>query len=239
MKKRNILLVDDDHEIATLLATCLTGIEISVSIAHSVREASEMMQNNSFDIAIIDCYLPDCQGTKLMQDITSKYPNILIISITGNKAPEIKENALKNGAAHHIVKHSAINFLEELEKLLEHHSNQKQTNQHVENFKKIQQDFWQDIKEKLPYFTQICATLEKQRILDKTKIKELYREVHSINSLCKIADYMDVAQKVDDVEEILLILQKELLSDTEQTQLHQALIHRLDILQKSLSKAHE
>ena len=81
----NILIVDDEKEIADFIKTFLQNEGYSVFKFHTAKDALECIENTSLDLAILDVMLPDMSGFALCRKIREQhtYP---VIMLTANFA---------------------------------------------------------------------------------------------------------------------------------------------------------
>ena len=77
---KNLLIVDDDERIRTLLKEYLVNEGFIISTAESAITASEKMKILNFDLIILDVMMPDVDGFELTNQIreTSETPIILL-----------------------------------------------------------------------------------------------------------------------------------------------------------------
>ncbi len=67
MTKKEILIVEDEYDIRTLLKKFLEGKGYVITVAEDGRSAAEILRNKSFDILIIDALLPGEHGMDLIK----------------------------------------------------------------------------------------------------------------------------------------------------------------------------
>jgi DNA-binding NtrC family response regulator len=80
MKK--VLAVDDDSFILELVGTALKD-SYKIVNASNVKEAKQILDNESFDILITDILMPPGEdGTKLMRYSKEKHPDLPILAMT-------------------------------------------------------------------------------------------------------------------------------------------------------------
>ena len=103
-KQRNILIVDDDKSILRILTRILQKQGYSTHTAETGREAEEMINNQSYDLALIDVKLPDTDGVDLLQRIQGAKPNMIKIILTGFASMDSGIKALNAGADAYLVK---------------------------------------------------------------------------------------------------------------------------------------
>jgi PAS domain S-box-containing protein len=100
----HVLIVDDEVHICTSLKILLSRQGYEISTATSGAEAIEIMGQNKFDLVLLDMMIPDMSGFQIMDHISSKNYDFLIIVITGNATIESAVKALKKGAFDYLKK---------------------------------------------------------------------------------------------------------------------------------------
>lgn len=80
-----VLIVDDEKEIADLVEVYLKNEGFAVVKANSGKEAYEYIENEDFDLAVLDVMLPDIDGFALCSKIrhSKTYPVIMLTAKTG------------------------------------------------------------------------------------------------------------------------------------------------------------
>lgn len=99
----NILVVDDEKELADIIELYLTNDGYTVHTFYTGREALECIAHTDLDLAILDVMLPDADGFQICKKIREKayYP---IIMLTAKAADEDKIMGLTIGADDYITK---------------------------------------------------------------------------------------------------------------------------------------
>lgn len=100
---KNILIVDDEKEIAELLSVYFVTEGFQVLTAENVKEAEEMITENNIDIALLDVMLPDGDGFMLCKKIREKYL-FPIIMLTAKETELDKITGLTFGADDYVTK---------------------------------------------------------------------------------------------------------------------------------------
>ena len=85
-EKPSILIIDDDVSILRSLTRIFQRKGYFVTVAEKGREAIEKINNNHYDVALIDLCLPDMEGTELFPIINNSSPRTVKIMLSG-KAP--------------------------------------------------------------------------------------------------------------------------------------------------------
>ncbi|HSV49066.1 MAG TPA: response regulator [Candidatus Acidoferrales bacterium] len=83
LNKPSILIIDDDQSILKTLTRIFERNNYNVAVATKGAEAIEKLNNNHFDVALIDYCLPDMEGTALFEPITHSSPKTVKIMLTG------------------------------------------------------------------------------------------------------------------------------------------------------------
>lgn len=98
-----IIVVEDEQEIADLIALYLKNENYTVFQFHSGKDAIKFIDENKPDLAILDIMLPDINGFKICQHIREKhtYP---IIMLTAKDEEIDKITGLSFGADDYITK---------------------------------------------------------------------------------------------------------------------------------------
>ncbi len=99
----NILVVDDEKEIADLIEIYLKNANYNVYKFYSSKDALNSLKNIKIDLAILDVMMPDIDGFSLCSKIREKY-NFPIIFVTAKIENIDKVNGLTIGADDYITK---------------------------------------------------------------------------------------------------------------------------------------
>ncbi len=98
-----ILIVDDEKEIADLVAFYLESEAFEVTTCYTSKDAMEQIQTQVFDIAVLDIMLPGIDGLELCKEIRKKY-NYPVIMLTAKDEEIDKIRGLMLGADDYITK---------------------------------------------------------------------------------------------------------------------------------------
>lgn len=100
----NLLLVEDEPNVVSIISRGLTEEGFKVSIAPDGLIGEQMVKNNHFDLIILDIMLPGINGLELCKIIKNEKPNIPIIMLTALGTTENVVNGLDNGADDYLIK---------------------------------------------------------------------------------------------------------------------------------------
>ncbi len=99
-----ILVVDDDKNLLELAKTRLAAANYGVTVALGQEEALAAVNNESFDLAIVDLRLADEDGITLMEKLHALFPGMPVIILTGHASVEGAVDAMKRGAYTYLTK---------------------------------------------------------------------------------------------------------------------------------------
>src|SRR5437870_4488642 len=99
-----ILLVEDDHRLANLLANRLGREGHEAEPAFTGPEGLERVLSGQFDLAIVDVMLPGMDGVDLTRRVREHGVQIPIIMLTARDAVEDRVLGLTTGADDYMVK---------------------------------------------------------------------------------------------------------------------------------------
>jgi two-component system, NtrC family, response regulator HydG len=86
MNQPLVLLVDDDQELCASLWDILRSQGIRVKLAHNVADASAALENQEYQVAIVDLKLPGGDGLEVCAEVKEKNPQAKTVLITGFRA---------------------------------------------------------------------------------------------------------------------------------------------------------
>ena len=100
----NILVVDDEPGMREFLEIMLEKENYNVTTACDGNEAILKLNDNSFDLAIVDIQMPGLNGIEVLKVITNDYKDTTVIMITAYASHENAIEAMKLGAYDYITK---------------------------------------------------------------------------------------------------------------------------------------
>ncbi|MBN1584434.1 MAG: response regulator [Anaerolineae bacterium] len=95
MKRKRILIVDDESRVAFFLQEGLKGLgdEYDVQAIGSAELALEQIHKRPFDLLVVDFRLPGINGLDLIKRVRNVNPGAKMILITAYGSPEIESEA--------------------------------------------------------------------------------------------------------------------------------------------------
>ena len=104
LDKPKILIIDDEPRMCQSLKELLAIQNYELNTANSAKEAIEFLNNNSFDLILLDLCLPDMNGYNVMDHISQQSLGALVIVLTGYASEESAIEALRRGAYDYLKK---------------------------------------------------------------------------------------------------------------------------------------
>lgn len=102
----NVLLVEDNLSDIVLIKTMLSesNEKFDLKFAETLGEALKILDNEDFDVMLLDLGLPDSHGFKTFTKIINEMPELPIIIITGLEDETLGIKAVKIGAQDFLIK---------------------------------------------------------------------------------------------------------------------------------------
>ncbi len=115
-----VLIVDDQEDLRTTLATIVVRQGHRANTAASGREALEILHSSLIDLVFLDIGLPDVSGLDLIAAIREIGGDIDIVMLTGINEAKTAVQALRAGAVDYIVKpFDMVEFKASMKRLLQ------------------------------------------------------------------------------------------------------------------------
>jgi CheY-like chemotaxis protein/Zn finger protein HypA/HybF involved in hydrogenase expression len=106
----NLLIVEDHATEAEVLCLLLDNsskeIDYNITVASKGADALLTIENNDYDIVVLDLGLPDIKGLDLLKEIKNIRPNISVIVYTGYDDRDTAVKAMKIGASEFLIKNN-------------------------------------------------------------------------------------------------------------------------------------
>ena len=99
-----ILIVDDEAIVIRSCMRILDGDEFQVESVQDGRQALSKVEENSYDVMILDVMMPNIDGLEVLRRVKETHPNVDVIMITGLSQIDTAVQAMKLGAFDYIAK---------------------------------------------------------------------------------------------------------------------------------------
>lgn len=116
-----ILLIDDNSDITTMLAKYFRLKGHVVSVSNDGRNGLEMIENENFDVTLLDLAMPEFSGRDVVDHLhkNGKIENKLIVSLTASSISDDDKTSLMSKGVHSVLRKpidpdELLNYLEKL-----------------------------------------------------------------------------------------------------------------------------
>lgn len=99
-----LLLVEDEIDIASALATGLRRQGYAVDSAGDGQQALELANVTDYDLLILDLNLPNMDGLEVCRRLRASCPSLLVLMLTARSQPQERVIGLDTGADDYLVK---------------------------------------------------------------------------------------------------------------------------------------
>jgi DNA-binding response OmpR family regulator len=101
---RNVLVVEDNRDIAHLVELHLRDLGCNVHVVHDGKEGLARAQSNSFDLIILDLILPGMEGLEICKALRAGSAYVPILMLTARSTDLDRILGLELGADDYLVK---------------------------------------------------------------------------------------------------------------------------------------
>ncbi|MCD8894153.1 response regulator transcription factor [Mammaliicoccus sciuri] len=99
-----ILVVEDDEKIARVIQLELEYANYKIDIAHTGKLALERLENENFDLILLDVMIPELNGLEVLRRVREQNEDVKIIMLTARDAVMDKVSGLDSGANDYMTK---------------------------------------------------------------------------------------------------------------------------------------
>ncbi|PYP70543.1 MAG: hypothetical protein DMD41_14735, partial [Gemmatimonadetes bacterium] len=99
-----VLIVDDERSLRESCASVLQYEGYQVTVCSRGQEARETLKRNRFDVVLLDLYMPEVSGLRLLRLCLEAHPETIVIVITGNPSIDSSLEVLRAGAWDYLPK---------------------------------------------------------------------------------------------------------------------------------------
>ncbi len=100
----NVLVIEDDPSVRTLVKAVLEKNEYEVDIADTAESGEEHASENSYDIIILDLGLPDGDGFDLCKEMRDQDITTPVLILSAEQETDVKIKCLRVGADDYLTK---------------------------------------------------------------------------------------------------------------------------------------
>lgn len=103
-EKNRILIVDDDEVVRWSYLRSLQSTSRDVAAASDGEQALQTMEQNPFDVVLLDIRMPGQDGLSVLRTIKQKWPDSEVVIITGYPTVDSAKEAVRLGAYDYVAK---------------------------------------------------------------------------------------------------------------------------------------
>ncbi len=104
----NILIVDDEPEVAEVLAKSLDRQGHRTTTVNSGADALKRVEDPTVDAMFLDVSMPGMNGLEVLAEVKRRRPTLAVVVITGHATPDELEEVRRLGAVDVIAKPAAL-----------------------------------------------------------------------------------------------------------------------------------
>jgi len=112
--KLNVLIVDDEPIVHLTISTFLEHLDHHAHSAHDGKEAIQKIENETFDLVLLDIRMPGMDGFGVLEKVQPLIPPLRIVVMTGHGDPAMSEKAKSLGAYQFVLKPLSLAGLQEM-----------------------------------------------------------------------------------------------------------------------------
>jgi len=123
-----ILIIDDERDNTEIIKDILEDVSYTTMLARSAIEAKAIVAVNTFDLILMDVWMPGQDGISLLADWNSEGFSTPIVMMSGHAEPSDIVRAMKLGAVD-FLKKPLHDFLPILRNIMTHKESEKSSQQ--------------------------------------------------------------------------------------------------------------
>ena len=104
VRPRSILVIDDEENFLTLVRWFLSQRGFEIQTASSTDEALEIVEEKSFDIALLDIRLGTADGLSLLDALAERSPSMKVVMMTAYPTIATIKQAFAKGVSRYLTK---------------------------------------------------------------------------------------------------------------------------------------
>ncbi|PYM13418.1 MAG: hypothetical protein DMD81_21165 [Candidatus Rokuibacteriota bacterium] len=109
----NILIVDDEPDVAEVLAKSLSRQGHTATVVHSGEDALRVLRETPLDAMFLDVSMPGMNGLDVLAEVKRIKPALAVVVITGHGTDNEIEAARQMGAVDIITKPTALTHFQD------------------------------------------------------------------------------------------------------------------------------
>ena len=111
MDSKKILIIDDDPDVCEQVTACLGELGYKAFSSLNGEEGLKYIENFSPHLVLLDMRMPGMDGLEVLKQINQRFPNLVVVMMTGVHDTTIATKAIELGACEYITKPISLNDL--------------------------------------------------------------------------------------------------------------------------------
>jgi DNA-binding NtrC family response regulator len=103
-ERANILIVDDEEVVRRSHLRSLESAGCNAQVAGDGKEAIRVMEQQPFDVILLDLRMPGLDGMDVLKTIKERWPDSEVVVITGYPTIESAKESVRLGAFNYLAK---------------------------------------------------------------------------------------------------------------------------------------
>jgi putative nucleotidyltransferase with HDIG domain len=133
-----ILVVDDEGPVRSMISAALERQGYDVQTASSGREASELLDHNSYDLLLTDIVMQDGSGIALLERVHAQQPHIPVVMVTAIHDISVAIDSMRRGAYDYLLKpFEREHLMATVARALEHRQALQESRTYQQNLEQI------------------------------------------------------------------------------------------------------
>ncbi len=142
----SVLLIDDEPNFCASLNMLLATEGYDSTVSHSGQEALFHLENNHYDAVLLDIGLPDISGLEIAGILKKKYPDTVVIILTGFATLENAVESLRSGIYDYLrTPFVPDQLLRTLSRGIEHKRLERRLHNSEKRFRQLSRATWEGI----------------------------------------------------------------------------------------------
>src|SRR4051812_36374823 len=101
----NVLVIDDEKPVRAACRVVAESLGFHTHVADNAGNAYKVLESENIDVVLLDMKLPgSASGFDMLNDIRSRYPNVVVIVMTGYATVKAAVQAMRSGAYDYLSK---------------------------------------------------------------------------------------------------------------------------------------
>jgi DNA-binding response OmpR family regulator len=114
MTDGQLLVVDDEEQIAAVLEEHFRACGYAVDVAHNGSDALRLAVARRPDAVLLDITMPGPDGSEVLSRLRAVDPTVAVVMLTGNGDEELAKKLLRAGALDYVRKPFDLYLLEQV-----------------------------------------------------------------------------------------------------------------------------